>query len=59
MKIGIVVSFNSDAREAVLEAVGQACQAISEPVLAVGLAPFICNKIKSMWVYIITVILKT
>lgn len=35
MKIGIGVSFNSNAREAALEAVGQARQSVSEPTLAV------------------------
>jgi hypothetical protein len=35
MKIGIGISLNSNAREAALEAVGQARQAVSEPTLAV------------------------
>ncbi len=35
MKIGIGVSLNSNAREAALEAVGQARQAVSDPTLAV------------------------
>ncbi len=35
MRIGIGISLNSNAREAALEAVGQARQAVSEPTLAV------------------------
>ena len=35
MKIGIGVSLNANAREAPLEAVGEARQAASEPTLAV------------------------
>jgi hypothetical protein len=36
MRIGIGISLNSNAREAALEAVGQARQAVSEPTLAVA-----------------------